>query len=60
MEAYQEAIEKTSTEFAPWYVVPSNAKWYRNYVIGSILVERLEALKMRIPDIDLKDVVIPA
>jgi PPK2 family polyphosphate:nucleotide phosphotransferase len=60
MEAYEEAIENTSTEFAPWYVVPSNAKWYRNYVIGSILVKRLEALKMKVPDIDLKGVVIPA
>lgn len=59
MEAYEESIEKTSTDFAPWYVVPSNAKWYRNYVIGSILVKRLEALKMKVPDIDLKGVVIP-
>lgn len=60
MEAYEEAVEKTSTDFAPWHVVPSNAKWYRNYVIASILVKRLEALKMKLPDIDLKGVVIPA
>ncbi len=56
MEAYQEAIAKTSTDAAPWYVVPSNAKWYRNYVVGSVIVDKLESLKMKYPKIDLTDV----
>jgi PPK2 family polyphosphate:nucleotide phosphotransferase len=49
MKAYQEAIEKTSTSFAPWHVVPSNHKWYRDLVISSTMVEMLENLKMEYP-----------
>lgn len=49
MAAYEDAISKTSTKFAPWYIVPSNRKWYRDIVIASILVERLKALKMQYP-----------
>lgn len=56
MDAYQDAVEKTSTEFAPWYIVPSDAKWYRNYVIGSVIVDALEKLNMKFPKIDLSDV----
>jgi len=58
MEAYEEAIEKTSTDSAPWYVVPANTKWYRNYIVGSILVEALEKLKMKYPKVDLSNVTI--
>lgn len=47
--AYEDAITKTSTEWAPWYIVPSNRKWYRNLVIASIIVERLKSLKMSYP-----------
>jgi len=60
MDAFAAMLERTSTEHAPWYVIPANRKWYRNYVIGSILVETLEALDMQFPDPedDLDDVVI--
>lgn len=47
--AYQEALSRTSTASAPWYVVPSNKKWYRNLVVATVLVETLEGLKMRYP-----------
>lgn len=50
MEAFEVMLEKTSTEAAPWYVVPANRKWYRNYVIGSVLVDLLESLDMRFPE----------
>jgi PPK2 family polyphosphate:nucleotide phosphotransferase len=56
--AYEDALSRTSTEWAPWYVVPANQKWYRNYVIGSIIVETLEGLKMKYPEPDLSGVVI--
>jgi PPK2 family polyphosphate:nucleotide phosphotransferase len=48
--AYEEALSRTSTEHAPWYVVPSNKKWYRNLVVATVLVRALEALDMRYPE----------
>jgi PPK2 family polyphosphate:nucleotide phosphotransferase len=47
--AYAEAIAETSTERAPWYIIPSNHKWYRNWVISRILIEILEGLNMTWP-----------
>jgi PPK2 family polyphosphate:nucleotide phosphotransferase len=49
-EAYAEAIERTSTKVAPWWVVPSNPKWYRNLVVSKVIVDALEGLKMRWPE----------
>jgi PPK2 family polyphosphate:nucleotide phosphotransferase len=58
--AYEDALSKTSTEYAPWYVVPANRKWYRDLVISKVLVETLEGLKMKYPEPkdDLSGVVI--
>lgn len=50
MKAYEDAIEKTSTPWAPWYVIPADKKWYRDLVISTILVECLEHLDMKFPD----------
>jgi PPK2 family polyphosphate:nucleotide phosphotransferase len=50
MKAYEDAIEKTSTPRAPWYVIPADKKWYRDLVISTILVECLEDLEMKFPD----------
>jgi PPK2 family polyphosphate:nucleotide phosphotransferase len=50
MEAYEDVLSKTSTEYAPWYIVPANRKWYRDLVISSILVKTLEDLKMKYPE----------
>ncbi len=50
MEAYEDVFSKTSTEYAPWYIVPANRKWYRDLVISSVLVETLEDLKMKYPE----------
>ena len=47
--AFTEAIRETSTEYAPWYVIPAHKNWYRNWLVASILVETLEGLKMRYP-----------
>ena len=61
MTAYEDALARTSTEAAPWYIVPSNRKWYRNLVIAELLVARLEALAMRWPEAEpgLEGLVIP-
>jgi len=60
MAAYEDAINKTSTDEAPWYVVPANKKWFRNLVIASVLVDALKALDMHYPQPaeDLSKVVI--
>lgn len=50
MEAYEDAIGKTSAQWAPWYIVPANHKWYRNLVVATIMVETLKSLKMRYPE----------
>ena len=47
--AYEEALERTSTEHGPWSVVPSDKKWWRDLVVARTLVEALEGLKMKYP-----------
>jgi polyphosphate kinase 2 (PPK2 family) len=56
--AYEDALEKTSTDWAPWYIVPANQKWYRDFVVGSVLAAELERLGMKYPEPDLSDVVV--
>lgn len=60
MVAYETAISETSTEQAPWFVIPAEHKWFRNLVISHILVETFEALNMAYPEQteDLSSVVI--
>ncbi len=50
MAAYTEAITRTSTATAPWYVVPANRKWYRDLVVATTIVETLEAMDLRYPE----------
>ena len=50
--AYEEAIAATSTEHAPWYVVPADRNWYRDLVVSEVLVETLESLDIRLPEGD--------
>lgn len=52
INAYEDVLSKTSTKWAPWYIIPANRKWYRNLVIGSIIVDTLEGLDMRFPEVD--------
>jgi len=49
MHAYEDALTKTSTAHAPWYVIPANRNWYRDYVIIKIITETLKKLKMAYP-----------
>ena len=50
MQAYEDVLSKTSTEYAPWYIVPANHKWFRDLVISTVLVDTLEGLKMKYPE----------
>ncbi len=47
--AYETALERCNTEAAPWYVVPSDRKWYRNWAIGQLLLETLRSLDLGWP-----------
>ena len=60
-EAFEDAISKCSTEYAPWYVVPANKKWYRNLVIARTVADTLEAMDPQYPAAEegLENVVIP-
>jgi PPK2 family polyphosphate:nucleotide phosphotransferase len=51
-EAYQAALNLTSTETAPWYVIPADRKWYRNYAITKLLIEALERIDPEWPPAD--------
>ena len=51
MVAYSELISKTSYDYAPWHVVPSDRKWYRNLVVAQIVINALKELKMEFPEV---------
>lgn len=48
--AIEEMLQRTSTSYAPWYVVPADRKWYRNLVITQAIIETLEGLKLAYPE----------
>jgi len=52
MKAYEDIIGATSTAHAPWYIVPSDRKWYRNLCVARIMVDTLAGLHMRLPKVD--------
>jgi len=60
-QAYEDAINNCSTAYAPWYVVPSNKKWYRNLVIARAIADTLEAMNPQYPAAaqGLENIVIP-
>jgi PPK2 family polyphosphate:nucleotide phosphotransferase len=56
--AYEDAIEATSTAEAPWYVIPSNHKWFRNLAVSQIMADMMEELKLAFPapSVNLADI----
>ena len=57
-EAFEEAMERTSTKHAPWYVIPSNHKWFRNLAISEIVADTLEDMHLKLPptNVDIADI----
>jgi PPK2 family polyphosphate:nucleotide phosphotransferase len=49
--AFDDALSKTSTDVAPWYVIPANRKWFRNLAVATILAETLAELKPAYPPV---------
>lgn len=58
LTAYEDALEKTSTPHAPWFIIPSDHKWFRNFVVSKIVVETIDSLGMTLPrpTADLDDI----
>jgi len=58
IEAYEEAIARTSTERAPWFVIPSNHKWFRNLAISQIVADAMDEMGLKTPPprVDLADI----
>ena len=59
-EAYEDALRKCSTEWAPWYVIPANRKWLRNHIIADLIVRALDDMKLKYPapTVDISKVVL--
>ncbi len=49
MQAYEDVLNKTTTEYAPWYVIPSNHKWFRDLAVAEAIIQGLKQLKMEYP-----------
>src|SRR4030066_1317540 len=49
MDAFEDLMAATSTDYAPWYIVPANRKWYRNLVVADRVVDALEDMKLKTP-----------
>lgn len=50
IKAYEAMLEKCSTKYAPWYVIPSNHKWFRNLAVSQIIADTLDDLGMKMPE----------
>lgn len=48
-KAFEDVLDKTSTEHAPWFIIPSNHKWFRDLAISQIIVRQMEAMGMQFP-----------
>jgi PPK2 family polyphosphate:nucleotide phosphotransferase len=58
LDAYEEALKRTSTDLAPWYVIPSDHKWYRNFAVAETITGTLESMNLHTPPVrvDLADI----
>jgi len=49
MKAYEDAIEATSTERSPWYIIPADKKWFTRLAVSNVIVKKLESMNLRYP-----------
>jgi PPK2 family polyphosphate:nucleotide phosphotransferase len=52
MHAYSELLTATSTDYAPWYVIPADTKWFMRLAVSNIIVNKLNALPLHYPEMD--------
>jgi polyphosphate kinase 2 (PPK2 family) len=60
LKAYEDLLEECSTEWAPWYIIPADRKWFRNLAVSEIIIETLESMDMKFPkpSFDPKEIVV--
>ena len=58
VDAYEDAMKLTSTRHAPWYIIPSNHKWFRNLAISQIIADTMDDMGLKLPPtrVDLADI----
>ena len=58
IEAYEHALEGTSTQHAPWYIIPANHKWFRDLAISEIIADTLDEMNLKLPPphVDLNEI----
>lgn len=56
MDAYQQTIRETSTDAAPWYVIPADRKWYARLAISQVIDEALQDMKLKFPELPAEEV----
>lgn len=54
MDAYEDMIRNTASEYAPWFVVPANNKWYTRTVVAGAVIDALNSLNLEFPQLDKK------
>ena len=52
MSAYEDVIRHTSTEWAPWFVVPADRKWFTRLVVSAVIIDAIQSLDPRFPEVD--------
>src|ERR1700731_4558350 len=52
MNAYEDMIAHTATDYAPWYVVPADNKWFTRLVVAEVIVDTMEELNLEYPKVD--------
>jgi PPK2 family polyphosphate:nucleotide phosphotransferase len=52
MRAYEEMVQQTSSEYAPWYVVPADNKWFTRLVVGAAVIDAMEEMSLAFPRVD--------
>ena len=50
--AYEDALSKCSTKWAPWYIIPADNKWFTRVVVADVIIEKLKSLKLAYPVVD--------
>lgn len=58
VDAYEEALTNTSTFYAPWFVIPSNHKWFCHLAVAQIIFDAMDAMKIKVPkpSVNLQDI----
>ena len=51
MNAYQDVFNNTSTDWAPWHIIPADRKWFTRLAVGWVILNKLRSLKLKFPSV---------